>query len=208
MIKPQFGLVLVVVVLACREWRMAAGALVSAACQAVAVAVVLGPGVLLDYADLLRRLPEFAPALEPRSYQMHSIAALTGLLPGWSGTAVWLALSAVVAVFAVRVWRTGAPVAVRVGVLVVATVLVNPHLTVYDATVLALPVLWFGGWIQAGQFPGLSRKYWALVYLLFITLLVPTALFMWVQLSVFLIGWLFLIVTDAALRPSAYRKRG
>jgi hypothetical protein len=154
-------------------------------------------------------MESLAPILEPRPYQLHSIRAITKLIPGlWLGSAVWGLLSAFVAIRTIRVWRSGAEVAVRMAVLVIASVLVNPHLNIYDATVLALPFLWLGGWVQRSQGAETRTVFWLMVYGLFLLYLFPTALIIRVQLSVLLLGWFFIVVTRAVLvdsPPEAFR---
>jgi alpha-1,2-mannosyltransferase len=203
-IKPQFGLVLAVVVLVCGEWSLLAGLAVSIALQIGVVAAFISPAVLVEYGETLRHFASLAPLLEPRPYQLHSIRAITNLLPGsWLGLSVWALLSAVVIVRTVRVWRSRAPVAVRTGVLVVGSVLVNPHLTVYDATVLALAFLWLGAWVQSSPRTGLTAVFWPMIYGLFVTFLFPTALVFRVQLSVLLLGWFFMVVTRTVLEDTS-----
>jgi hypothetical protein len=65
-IKPQFGLVLAVLAVACGEWRLIAGGAVSVALQAAAAAIVFGAEAWFAYGGVLRRLSDLAPLLEPR----------------------------------------------------------------------------------------------------------------------------------------------
>jgi len=208
-IKPQLGLVLAAVVLVCGEWSILAGAIVSAASQIGLVWLVMGADVIVAYARTLTHLRELAPMLEPRPYQLHSIRAVTNLLPSWIGAPIYLLLSIAVTWQAVRVWKCEMPVRVRLGVLMLATVLVSPHLTIYDATVLVLPLIWIGGWISARGRTDLATMFWPAVYWLVVTLFIPTALFIRIQISVFVLGWLVvkmtsgLIAADRAVGPPA-----
>jgi hypothetical protein len=192
-IKPQFGLVLAVVVLTCGEWAMLAGAVTSVAVQAGIVAFAMGPRVIWEFGANARHLPQIASLLEPKPYDMHSIRAITQLLPAWAATPAWATLSLAVCIRAVRTWRTDLPVAVRLAVVVLASVLVNPHLTVYDATVLVLPFLWLGAWVEdrAGIDPTFRTLYWSLVYWLSVAFLVPLAYLVKVQCSVLLMLLMF-----------------
>jgi hypothetical protein len=54
---------------------------------------------------------------------------------------LWLIASVILVVFCVRIWNRTAAWHVRLGVLMLASVLVNPHLIVYDAAVLAFPLI-------------------------------------------------------------------
>lgn len=205
-IKPQFGVALAVVVLAAGEWAMLLGALTGVALQAGLVVLILGPGVFLDWTNVLLGLPQFAEALEPRPYQMHSLAALTRLIPGNAGLVAWLAVAGFILWGLVRVWRSVAPVAVKFAVVVMASVLLSPHLAVYDATVLALPLLLVGGWVDAVGDERTRARFWPVVYLLVLAFLVPVALLVRVQPSVFLQIWLFWL-TVQLVRQQSHQSR-
>ena len=197
-VKPQFALVLPVVVLACGEWKMLAGAITSVVIQAAIVAFAIDPGVLWDFGASVRHLSQITVLLEPKPYEMHSIRAITSLLPAWLATPAWIVASVAVCVRAAQTWRTDAPLAVRLGVVVLASVVVNPHLTVYDATVLVLPFLWLGGWIEtnAGQCHEVRAIFWPGVYWLCVAFLVPLAYVIKIQCSVLLMLWMFYQVSS------------
>jgi hypothetical protein len=190
-IKPHFGLMLAVVVLACREWRMLAGLALSAAAQAALVAAVLGPGVWLDYVREALRLAALQDALAPKVAQMHSLAFVTDMLPSPIAFGLWLTACAWVAWVTVRVWRSAAPLTVRTSALVFGSVLVSPHVVVYDLAVLAVPLIWLGGWIESrAQESATLRRQWRLaVYALFVLILAPTASFSPLQLSPLVMMW-------------------
>ena len=197
LLKPQFALVLAVLVLIRGEWSMLAGGIVSVGSQLIATSMLLGTGVLRDYAAVVVRFAELRESLEPRPEQMHSISAVTNRLSADWGMILWALLSALVIFQTVRVWKSGAPVALRTGVLIVASVLVNPHVFVYDAVVLAPALVWFAGWAfgEAHALP-VTRSVFAIgVYGLFLSLLAPTAGFVAIQLSVLVLGGLFTVVS-------------
>ncbi len=196
-IKPPLTLAIAVVILACSEWPILIGALTSVAVQSIAATIVLGSSVWPAYIETLMRLPDLSHLLEPKPYQLHSLRAVANVLPTPFSTGIWLIASAFVLWQTIRVWRSAVPVAVRIGIVVIATVLVSPHLTVYDATILALPIVWLGGWIMQERQEDLARIFWPAVYWLFVALLVPTALLIRVQISVLLLGWLFVRMTTA-----------
>ena len=130
-----------------------------------------------------------AHLLQPPGYKMHSIFALTQLLPYRVGIMAWAILSLTVIGATVMVWRQTLSWRARFGVLVLASALVDPHLTIYDTTVMALPILWLGGWL--GEQQDDTVWFWQRVYLISAALLIPTAIFIKVQLSVILISELF-----------------
>jgi hypothetical protein len=177
----------------CREWRMLAGMAISAVCQLLVVAFVAGWGIIQAFSHLLAELPRFQSFLGANPYQLHSLRAVTSLLPSWLGGVIWLFLSVPVLLVTVRSWRSQMPVTWRMSVLVLATLLVSPHLPVYDAAVLALPCMWIGGWIKNA--PALGERETAgvvgSVYLWYVFYLVPSALFLGIQVSVLILFWTF-----------------
>jgi len=191
LMKPQFGLMVAVVVLACREWRMLAGLVLSALLQAAAAWVVLGSVTLQQYGGVVRGFASARAALEPSIDQMHSLAAITQLLPSPLSAVAWLAASAWVAWLVLRVWRSDATVHIRMAALVMGSVLVNPHVYLYDVSVLAVPLVWVAGWLEVNaRACAVVRQRWYLAtYALFICLLAPTARVFWLQLSPFVVLW-------------------
>jgi glycosyl transferase family 87 len=193
--KPQFGLVLAAIVIACGEWAMLAGIAVAGAVQLALVWMLLDVMSIVDYVRFMVRVSDVEYLIEPKPWDLHSLRALTRFVPGGFGTALWLAVSAVVIERTYRVWRHATDPGVQMGTLVLATVLVSPHLFAYDATVLALTILWLGAWLQRDPPSGaLATRYWPIVCGLFATFLVPTARVMFVQVSVLLMMWLLLLV--------------
>jgi hypothetical protein len=86
---------------------------------------------------------------------------------------------------AVRCWQSAASLEVRFAALLLATVLVSPHLTVYDLVILAPAFLLLGEWaLVRGEprFAGPARLLLYLCYPLF--LLGPLAQVTHLQLSV------------------------
>jgi hypothetical protein len=200
--KPQFGLVVAFIVLACGEWAMLAGIAVCAAIQFALVAALLDVSAVSDYVRFMLRVGQVEYLIEPKPWDLHSIRALTRFIPGGFGTALWLAASAVVIERTYRVWRHAADPSVQMGTLVLATVLVSPHLFAYDATVLALTLLWLGAWVQRDARGGaLATRYWPLVCGLFAAFLIPFARVMFVQVSVLLMAWLLFLVARQVTEP-------
>jgi alpha-1,2-mannosyltransferase len=196
-IKPQFGIPLAVVVLVCGEWAMLAGALSSVAAQAGAVWLMLGPEAFTAYAESIPTTIAYADFLEAKPFMSHSLRALTRLTPNWIGLPMWAIVSAIVLWYTVRAWKSHAPLRVRLGVVVLASTLVNPHVIIYDLTVLALPLLWFGSYMRAPVNRPQAEPYWTLVYWLFAATFMPTAAVIGVQASVFILVALLVLVSRA-----------
>jgi hypothetical protein len=87
--------------------------------------------------------------------------------------------------------------------LVLASVLVNPHLTVYDGVVLLPAAFWAGTWVNTSARESLQEKVWSLSYWTFVALLAPTAWLFGIQASVVLMIVMFVTVCQAVLPPRA-----
>ena len=196
-LKPQFGIPLAAIVLVCGEWAMLAGAVSSVIVQAAAVWLVLGAGAFTAFADSVPITLAYADLLEAKPFLSHSLRAVTRLAPNWVGLPTWAALSAIVLWFSVRVWKSDAPVRVRLGVVILASALVNPHVIIYDLTVLALPLLWCGAYLQEPARQEHAGRYGVAVYWLFVLTFMPTAAAIGVQVSVFVMLWLLILVVRA-----------
>lgn len=197
-LKPQFGIPLAAIVLACGEWRMFAGAVSSVAAQALVVWFALGSSVFPAFASTLGVMLTHADLLESKPFMSHSLRAVTRILPDWIGIPLWVALGAVALWYTVRVWKSDAPVRVRLGVVILASVLVNPHVIIYDVMLLALPLLWFGAYMLEPARAAYASAFGRMVYWLFAALFVPTAAIIGLQLSVPLMMGLLLFMSDAS----------
>jgi alpha-1,2-mannosyltransferase len=195
-IKPQLGIPLAVVVLVCGEWEMLAGAVSSVMAQAAAVWLMLGPDAFSAFADIIPTMMTYADLLEAKPFLSHSVRAVTRLAPNWIGVPIWAIASAIVLWYTVGAWKSRAPLRVRLGVVVLASALVNPHMIIYDLTVLALPLVWFGAYMQEPARRD-AGPYWMLVYWLFVTTFMPTAAAIGVQISVFVMAALLMVVSRA-----------
>ena len=198
-IKPQFGLPLVVVVIAGREWAMLAGAAASVATQVAVIWLTMGSDALRAYWTFIPAILGNADVLEAKPFNSHSIRSLTRLLPAPIGAMVWTVASGWVLWQVAAVWRSTAPLSIRFGTTILAAVLVNPHLIVYDATVLVLPLIWFGDWLSDCVGAREAATYGTSVYWLCAALLFPLAAIIKVQPSVFLMLWMLAHVSRLAL---------
>lgn len=186
-LKPQFGLPFVVIVVAGREWRVLAGAVCSIFIQTVVVWLVMGPAAFSGFLAMVPDIVRNVDALEAATQQTHSLRTLTRLLPPVIGQPLWLAGVGVVLWCVANVWRSSAPVHVRLGVTILAAVLASPHLIAYDAVLLSLPLFWFGDWFQVN---GSAGGYWTGVALMFLTLAFSWATVLRIQPSVLVMVWI------------------
>lgn len=146
--KPQLGIVLGVVLLAARQWRIVAGALVAVIGQLGVAWLAAGSGVMAQYFGELWRLALNPSLIEVYPSEMHSLRGFLQLIIP-SATLVSagaLAGLAAVMVVAVRCWSTTAPLGLRWGLLALLTVLASPHLVSYDLVLLTIAMLTFADW--------------------------------------------------------------
>jgi alpha-1,2-mannosyltransferase len=201
-IKPQFGLVLAVVVLWRREWGLLVGAMISALAQLALVAWWLDGAALTDF---IRNVPVIlarVEILEAKPWASHSLRSLTRLLPGPAGTGAWLVMAVVFIALAVRTWRPDVPLRVRFGLMILVSVLVSPHLIVYDLTVLALPLLFFAGWMEAPGRQAVAIRLGPLMHALVVALAIPAAQLIGLQVSVIVMAALSVVVAQTVAAES------
>lgn len=204
-IKPQFGLPFAVIVLSSRDWAMLGGAAASVLLQVAAVWMVIGAEALTGFASIVPVWLADPDYLEAQPFQSHSIRALMRGLPAWFATPAWGIASAFILWRTAQVWGGAAPLPVRYGLVLLAAVLVNPHLIVYDAAILALPLLWFADWVESRQVAGEQTRYFAMTYGLFAAFLIPTAALVHVQASVLLSVLMFWFIWRRAGAPALAR---
>src|SRR5262249_51179394 len=97
------------------------------------------------------KLPDVTSAMEPNRFHMHSWRTFFDLLglPGSVSLGAYLAVSTATLIGAFLCWRSRGPLALRYAAVIIATILVDPHLYAYDLILLipAFLVLW--DWILA-----------------------------------------------------------
>jgi glycosyl transferase family 87 len=147
--KPQLGIVVGVVLLLCREWRIVCGAVMSAAAQLLVAWAAAGTATMMRYLAALWTLMLNPSLVQISPSEAHSIRGFVQLLIPSPPvvTACFLLGLAVALAAAVRSWSGSAPLTVRWGELIVLTVLASPHLLAYDLVLLTLPLLVFADWI-------------------------------------------------------------
>jgi Glycosyltransferase family 87 len=187
MFKPQLGLAAAVIFLFAREWKVVTGAVAAAAIQLAAAWVHYGGEVMRAYFRALMHLREVLPLLEPRLYQTHSLRSFWSLLLPWPRVAFALYAICAIAVLllTVQAWRSKTPLSVRFSALLFATVLVSPHLTVYDLVILSPAFLLLGDWAMAHREQQAARRIQQLLYACFLLFLMgPLARITHLQFSV------------------------
>jgi hypothetical protein len=203
--KPQLAIATGLVFLFTFRWKVIAGAVVAAAAQLGVASFYYGTGPLRDWIHALLNLPAVLPFLEPRIYQTHSLRTFWSMLIPWPSASLTLyaITSVAVCVLTIACWRSSLPMPMRYSALLFATVLLAPHLTVYDLVILAPAFLLLSDWIVVhasepttpthchpearvlGGPKDLCRLFAILLYLAFILPLIgPLARWTHLQLSV------------------------
>ena len=142
--KPQLGLAAAVVFVSIGAWKIVLGAALSATAQLSAGILYYGTEPLRHWIRMLRNTTAILPLLEPKPYQTYSLRTFWSILVPWYDLALALYIVSAMLVLALTIaaWkRQSVPLALRFSLLLLATVLVAPHLTVYDLVILALAFL-------------------------------------------------------------------
>jgi hypothetical protein len=127
-----------------------------------------------DYLHMLWNAPRWIHTAElgMAHIQMHSLRSFwTLILPSPVVASILYALSSIaVTAIAAAIWRSASPLALRFSPLILAAVLVNPHLFIYDLLALAPLLLLLAEWsIQNATDPSTP----ALRILLYLAFLLP-----------------------------------
>jgi glycosyl transferase family 87 len=185
--KPQLAVAAAVVFLFTLRWRVIVGALLSSITQLMTACLYYGPGPLREWIHILLKVPKQLSLLEPRLYQTHSLRTFWSMLIPWSSVSLVLYLisAVLVSVLAVVTWRSRLDLSLRFSALLFATVLLAPHLTVYDLVILGPAFLLLSGWIVAEPDNSAAAYFKLLLYLAFVLpLLGPLARWTHLQVSV------------------------
>ncbi len=187
--KPQFLVAIPLVLLLAQAWKLLAGLFLSAGAQLAATFFCFGPAVMRPYVSRLLHSASHPGATELTfsPMQMHSLHTFWELLIPWPRGvwALYILSSLAVIGIAAAVWKSAAPRALRFSALILAAVLVNPHIYIYDLLALAPAFLLLADWaISHAQDPS-TRSLGQLLYLAFLLpLFGPLSRWTHLQLSV------------------------
>jgi hypothetical protein len=172
--KPHLAIVIPAAMLLKGKWRFVAGTLASMLALA-GLSLVVGRGPSADYLRFLTGVTEYVGAQPAYLHREHCIYGFFTLLAGGPTTTARIAT---VATFTVTLWLlarllagpldTAAPrFLAQFSGLVLATVLLSPHILTYDLTMLLLPLWLTAVLLFGGFFPPRRRRaaFWVLVAL-------------------------------------------
>jgi alpha-1,2-mannosyltransferase len=200
--KPQLGLAAAVVFVAVGAWKIVAGAVIAAAAQLSLGVLYYGRQPLAEWIRVISNTGSVMTLLEPRPYQTHCLRTFWSMLIPWAGVSSILYLLSAVVVLALTIslWKRPAAFSLRYAALLLATVLVSPHLTVYDLVILAPAILLLADWLIAQPLTLSSRRIGTLLYLVYaLPLLGALARWTHVQLSVIAMAvllWMVVKIPD------------
>jgi hypothetical protein len=183
--KPQLALAAAIVFILTGRWRILVGSALSAAAQIAAGIAYYGVEPFRSWLGTLRAVPALLPSFEPRPYQTHCLRTFCSMLVPWSGAALGLYVVSAIVVLAgtIAIWKCQESLSPKYSALLLATVLVSPHLTVYDLVILAPAILLLTDWLISH--PSAPQGTGTLIYLVCVLpLLGPCTRWTHIQLSV------------------------
>jgi len=207
--KPQLGLALAIVFVAIGAWKMVSGVVLSAAAQLSIGVLYYGTDALRTWVRMLFSVPSVLPSFEPRPYQTHCLRTFWTMIVPWPPVSSALyGISAVVVLgLTIALWLRPAPLALRFSALLLATVLVAPHLTVYDLVILAPAMLLLADWLLSQDLSPATGRMGTLLYLVYVLPLVgPLARWTHLQLSVIAMSALLYCTVQASWARSSPEK--
>ncbi|HEX4783977.1 MAG TPA: glycosyltransferase family 87 protein [Candidatus Sulfotelmatobacter sp.] len=186
--KPQFLVAIPLILLLAQAWKALAGLVLAAAGQLALTAIYFGTAVMRLYFNTMLHISRWVGVSEigAAHIQMHSLRSFWTLLLPWPTIALGLYVVTSIAAIAIAaaIWKSSSALAVRFSALILASVLVNPHLFIYDLLVLAPAFLLLVDWILRAQ-PESAPLLHVLLYLSFmLPLLGPLSRWTHLQLSV------------------------
>ena len=148
-LKPQYALLFPVVFLVKRRWRELAGMGTMGLGIAGLSLIMLGPGGMVSYMELLRSVDRFPPS--PPTWEQFMVnwrAVIMGVAPGVQetvGSALMLAAGIMTALISLLAWRgdwdpASPSFPIRVLATTLATVIATPHSHFYGTVLMLAPI--------------------------------------------------------------------
>jgi hypothetical protein len=203
--KPQFLVAIPLILLLAKAWKAFAGVLISAAAQLTLTSIYFGRAAMQAYFARLLHSASHPGSTELifSPIQMHSLHSFWEILIPWRPGvwALYLLTSFAVIGIAASIWRFSTHLALRFSALLLAAVLVNPHLYIYDLLALAPAFLMLTDWsLKNSNHPAKP----ALDVLLYLAFLLPLfgPLAYWTHLQLSVIAFAALLQTLRRLQIS------
>ena len=142
LLKPQLGLLLPVAMLMGREWRVIAGAILSAIAALALGLVLFGAKSYVGFWGILPNYVEFVRDSRLPSYELASVFGLARFwgLPETPALSLHILVAATAAMMTARAWWL--KLSTRTPVLAAATMLISPYFFTYDSLLIVVPIGW------------------------------------------------------------------
>jgi hypothetical protein len=205
-IKPHLGMALAIALLATRQWRTVGGIAIGLTLQACATVAICGTAAVAAYLNTTLRVLSDTGIINPTDSRFsHGLrTSLEAVLPHTLASAGWIMASATFGWLLVRAWRRSEDWTLRISTLLVATLLISPHVQAYDAILLAPAALWLSSWAVSNRQPAVL----VVVVLLSAAFVVPVARLWGFPFTVPLMAWLLWQCQRAVPRPEAVQALG
>ena len=165
--KPHWVVAAGVVFVVAREWRVVAGIVVSALAQLAVTSLIVGAAVMRAYIGMLRAIPGIVRMLEPRPGD--SLKGFFEVFVPYEPAAMiaYLIAAAVVALIAARVWHSDQSIDIRLSAIVLAIILISPHVNAYDLILVAPIAFMSANWLTlvAKDGRGKALSIWSCILL-------------------------------------------
>jgi alpha-1,2-mannosyltransferase len=185
--KPQLALAAAVLFIGAGSGKVVIGAALSGLAQFLIGVLYYGSQVFHDWLRMLGNLRSELPFLEPKIYQTYCLRTFWSMLIPMPRLALLLyALTAVLTLgITIFLWRhPSTPLRVRFSALLFTTVLVAPHLTVYDLVTLAPALLLVSDWLISVPMKAVKTQLGTALYCVYLFPVAPIAWLTHVQLAV------------------------
>jgi hypothetical protein len=188
--KPTWVVVLVPALILARDWRTVVGMVISVVGQFVVGLMTVGPHGLMTYVNVLQHLAEHPDLVVLNPAVSHSARGFMRLagVPAAAANTVSVMMLIMTMPVAVICWRSEATPAMRVGYLLLLTLLVSPHVMTYDLLLAAVFIVALASQLVTMPVTRWTSSTEVLLALLYVSSFsVIVALFTRVQLSTLVI---------------------
>lgn len=185
--KPQLAIAAAVILVASGSANVIVGGTLSGLAQLLAGVFYYGAQAFRDWLWMLRNWRAELPFLEPKIYQTYCLRTFWSMLIPLPRVAFYLYLLSAALLLAMTIflwWRPSTPLSVRFSALLFCTVLVAPHLTVYDLVILAPAILLLSDWLIGLPMSPVKSRIGTALYCVYLFPIAPLARWTHIQLSV------------------------
>jgi alpha-1,2-mannosyltransferase len=187
--KPQFLVAIPLILLFAPAWRILAGLILSSAAQLACAVLYFGRDLMRAYFNILVHPSSWITTAElsQAPIQMHSLRSFWTLLIPWlnAALALYILSSIIVLTAVILLWKSSINLSLKFSALLIASILINPHLFVYDLLALVPALLLLLDWALSHQTRTSSAQLRLVLYLIFLLpLFGPLSRWTHIQLSV------------------------